>query len=70
MKMYTVEQAGPTDLESHTFESMTLENAKKLIRECKAAFPMRKYFLSTAGNSGLGCYLNPDGNHSITGVAW
>ena len=70
MKAYTVEQVGPTDLERHDFDPMTLENAKRLIRKCKVAFPRRKYFLSTSGNSGLGCYLNPDGNHSLTGVAW
>ena len=33
-------------------------------------FDDRKIFITTSGNSGQGCYLNPDGNHGITGYSW
>jgi hypothetical protein len=69
-KTYAIEMVGLTDLENHTFEDMPLEEAKSEIKRLKVQFPDRKFFLVTGGNGGVGCYLNPDGNHSITGKAW
>jgi hypothetical protein len=70
MKKYTIEMQGITADECYDFDPLPLADAKREIAALKLRFPARKFFLSTAGNSGMGCYLNPDGNHDITGKAW
>lgn len=54
----------------HEEEGMSKSDAVKEAKRLAEKFDDRKIFITTSGNSGQGCYYNPDGNHDITGQAW
>ena len=64
---YTIKMVGDERLE---FDPMSRRVAIAKIAELKKEYPDSKFFLMTGGNGGMGCYLNPDGDHDITGKAW
>ena len=69
MKKYNVEQVfetGPRQIGDDMSKASAIAEAVHLSNK----FDDRNIFISCGGKGGEGCYLNPDGNHEITGIAW
>ena len=70
-KPYTIVQSFENGDRHEKGESMTKAQAIKLAKSLAAKFQDdRNIFITCAGNGGYGCYLNPDGNHDISGKKW
>ena len=69
MKNYNVEQVFETG-DVHGGERMSKAAAIAEAARLSGKFSDRQIFISCAGNGNFGCYLNPDGNHELTGKAW
>ena len=69
MKNYNVEQVFENG-DRHTGDDMSKVDAITEATRLSVKFDDRNIFIRCAGNGGAGCYLNPDGNHNLTGLAW